>query len=173
MLKLIEIATAEVGYRCEAGKSKYFCDLFPNEHHKPWCVPFIESCMKAAYGEENALQLLHMEAFTQSPVALMRYFKTAGEWTTHAAEAEPGDLLIFRTTNEAANHAALVVDTLGDQLTVVSGNIDGAVALETYAADDYHIAGICKTHLKEYEEALDEESRVRNGNDGENPDPAE
>jgi hypothetical protein len=146
--RVIEIAKAELDYCGDnSGKSKYFSELFPNEKAKPYCVPFIEWIFIQAYGEDRAKELLHIDKYVQSAVALMNYFKQANSW--YYQQCEVGWLVFLRVGNEATNHVELIIDIDNDKLTCVGGNIDNMVKFVTHNINDREIAGYGKIEYKD------------------------
>ena len=80
--KVIEIATAEIGYlekrtnnhldskTANAGQNnytKYWRDIKPDYQGQPWCACFVTWCFEKAFGRENTKKLLKHYPYVYCP----------------------------------------------------------------------------------------------------------
>lgn len=152
MLKVLEIALAEVGYMEKSSLkadlddpgaspgygniTKYARDLdalgdFYNgpKQGAPWCEVFVDWCMYKAYGEDMALKLLCQPrksagaGCTQSA----QYYKAAGRFYT---APHVGDQIFFTYGNGDVDHTGLVWKVNDNVVYTVEGNTSGTTGLE-------------------------------------------
>lgn len=143
MEKAFKIAKAELGYQSEDGISKYFEELFPEEHPMPYCLPFIEWVFVKAYGEEKAKSMLHMEeGFLYSVPAFLAIVKREGKFSRR--EAQVGWIVFLRTRQEWTNHVELITDVTGAEVSTIGGNCGAEVRANTYQRNDPRVYGYAK-----------------------------
>lgn len=142
--KVIEIATAEVGYlekksnsqldskTANAGQNnytKYWRDIMPSYQGQPWCACFVTWCFVQAYGSDMAANLLRHYPYVYCPTM-------ANLFTLHA-NPKRGDIVIFKNKGEFT-HTGIVTGVNGDYFTTIEGNTSGG---STIIANG---GGVCK-----------------------------
>ncbi len=134
--KLIEIATAEVGYlekksnsqldskTANAGQNnytKYWRDIMPSYQGQPWCACFVTWCFVQAFGSDMAANLLRHYPYVYCPTM-------ANLFTLHA-NPKRGDIVIFKNKGEFT-HTGIVTGVNGDYFTTIEGNTsDGSTII--------------------------------------------
>ena len=159
ILKLIEIARAEVGYmekknannlddkNANAGQNnytKYARDLYPGLQGQPWCDIFVDWCFVKAFGKAQTLKLTGpFSAYTPTSA---QWFKDKRQWHSRP---RVGDLIFFKNSVRIC-HIGLVYKVAGNDVYTIEGNTSlgsqvipngGSVCYKQYDIDNSRIAG--------------------------------
>ena len=167
--KLIEVASAEVGYlekqsnsqldskTANAGQNnytKYWRDIKPEYQGQPWCACFVTWCFVKAFGRENAQKLLKHYPYVYCP-AMANLFKLY-------SNPKVGDVVIFKHNREFT-HTGIVTSVNGDYFTTIEGNTSGGstiiangggVCKKRYFNSNLPGTKFCRPNYKEVEEKL-------------------
>lgn len=142
--KVIEIATAEIGYlekrtnnhldskTANAGQNnytKYWRDIKPDYQGQPWCACFVTWCFEKAFGRENTKKLLKHYPYVYCP--------TMASLFELYANPKCGDIVIFKHGG-VFTHTGIVISVSGDYFTTVEGNTSGGSAIIANGG------GVCK-----------------------------
>ena len=169
MLKVIDVALAEVGYleketnaqldsdtgnAGDENYTKYARDLHKitgfyngNKNGFAWCDVFVDWCFVTAYGVELARKLLNHGQLGAGVNYSAQYYKDAGRWHT---SPQVGDQIFFKSGSSKWAHTGLVVEVTGSKVITVEGNTSGAsgvvangggVCKKTYALNFVNIVG--------------------------------
>lgn len=171
MLKVIDIALAQVGYVEKASASqldsktanpgnknytKYARDLdqipgFYNGKKQgyPWCDILNDWCFVQAYGAEMAKKMLYQpeKSLGASCTYSASYFRKAGKF--YEKSPKVGDQIFFKSGSEIV-HTGIVVDVDSKKVYTVEGNTSsasgvvangGCVCRKSYSLTDSKIAG--------------------------------
>ena len=133
--KVIEVASAEVGYlekasmaqlydkTANAGSAnytKYWQDIAPSYQGQPWCAGFVTWCMVQAFGKAKAAELLRHYPYVYCPTM-------ATLFELHA-NPQRGDIVVFYKGGEYA-HTGIVTSVSGDSFTTIEGNTSGGSSI--------------------------------------------
>ena len=142
--KVIEIATAEIGYlekrtnnhldskTANAGQNnytKYWRDIKPDYQGQPWCACFVTWCFVQAFGKDKATALLKHYPYVYCP--------TMANLFTLNANPKIGDIVIFKR-NGTFVHTGIVISVNGDYFQTIEGNTSGGSAIIANGG------GVCK-----------------------------
>lgn len=129
--RMIEIATAEIGYLEKASNSqldsktanagsnnytKYWRDTASQYQGQAWCAIFVSWVLMKAFGIETAKKLLKHWPYIYCP--------TLGNLFTRYANPEVGDIVIFWRSGTFA-HTGIVIRVEGDRFWTIEGNTSG------------------------------------------------
>lgn len=159
--KLIDVATAEVGYCEKASNSnldsktgnagsnnytKYWRDMKPSYQGQAWCDCFVDWCFTKAYGSAVA-QILECggcgEFYTPTSA---QYYKNKKQWYSTPAV---GDQIFFKNSSRI-HHTGIVVGVSSTTVTTIEGNTSngsavvangGMVCKKSYSIGNSKIAG--------------------------------
>ena len=147
MLKVLEIALAEVGYREGAGNiTKYAAELdkltgFYNglKNGYAWCDVFVDWCFVRAYGRKLAQQMLCQPDNSAGAGCTYsaQYYQRAGRWST----APQVGAQIFFGNGAESYHTGLVYDVDDTHVYTVEGNTSDGVYKRQYAIGASNIYG--------------------------------
>lgn len=181
MLKVIEIALAEVGYHEKesnydldsptgnAGDQNYTkyardIDQIAGFYNGPkqgfaYCDVFTDWCMIRAYGVQMAKRLLCQPDYSAGAGCPYScdYYKAAGQF--HKTGPKEGDQIFF-IVGSIVGHTGLVYAVDGSRVYTVEGNTSDQVAKRSYALNDARIYGYGRPNyalVNEAEEAPKEE----------------
>lgn len=152
-LRMQVVQAAEVWLGCNEkdGSFKPIIDLYNS--HEPLAVGYLMQYSDqwcAAFGSAIAVQcgltdIIPTECGCQRQIAL---FDALGCWEEDDTYIPlPGDFIFYATKNEASNntawsdHVGIVVGTSGNQIKVIEGNYNEAVAYHVVSVDDVTIRG--------------------------------
>ena len=162
--KLIEIATAEIGYHEKASNSnldsktansgnknftKYGRDLFNagffngNKNGFDWCAQFVTWCAwKLTDEDRNKAESILCVAGTLSAGCgfAMNYYKQAGRFDHNP---KVGDQIFFKYSNDdsTADHTGIVVRVTDSLVETIEGNSGSEVKRKAYQRTDKTIIG--------------------------------
>lgn len=148
MLKILEIATAEVGYLEKASNSqldgpmdnagsgnwtKYARDLdgIPGWYNGPkngyeWCAVFFDWCLIQAYGVDKARMMTnHTTAGAGCTWAAQAYL-SADQWSK---TPKVGDQVFFGSGINSCTHTGIVYNIDNDRIYTIEGNTSGNAGL--------------------------------------------
>lgn len=162
--KLVEIATAEIGYHEKASNSnldskttnsgsknytKYGRDLYKagyyngNKNGYEWCDQFVDWCFYQLCGR-NKDKAEYLECQTGNYGAgcgfSLKYYKAAGRLDK---TPKVGDQIFFKYTNDSstADHTGIVVRVANGLVETVEGNSGNEVKRKAYQQTDKTIVG--------------------------------
>lgn len=162
--KLIEIATAEIGYHEKASNSnldsktansgnknftKYGRDLFNagffngNKNGFDWCAQFPTWCVWKLTGKnkKKTEYILCVGGDLSAGCGFaLKYYKAAGRFDK---TPKVGDQIFFKYTKDSstADHTGIVVAVDSQWVTTIEGNSGNKVSLRTYSRSYYAIIG--------------------------------
>ena len=170
---LIEVASEEVGYREDHGRSKY--GEWAGDPSAQWCAEFQCWCVDQVDKRWGTELLRNVYPFYTSSNTGLRWFLRAGRYVSRKGRVEdwgsqwlkgtdrrlrpgdyipqPGDWVFFNWTGGTdTEHVALVEyctrSTVDGRVTihVIEGNKPSAVARDVYSLDDQSIIGYGTVH---------------------------
>lgn len=162
--KLVEIATAEIGYHEKASNSnldsktansgnknftKYGRDLFNagffngNKNGFDWCAQFPTWCVWKLTGKNKAKAeyILCVGGDLSAGCGFaLKYYKQAGRFDN---TPKVGDQIFFKYSNDdsTADHTGIVVRVTDSLVETIEGNSGNKVSLRTYSRSYYAIIG--------------------------------
>lgn len=144
MLKVIEVALAEVGYHEGANNYNKFADELIDWYgwyiqNQPWCDIYIHGCFKKAYGIELASKLLceHIGSASASCAVSMKHFQDAGRFSFDNPQV--GDQVFFGPGG--SSHTGLVISVNGNSFETVEGNTSDQVMKRSHSVGDGYTYG--------------------------------
>lgn len=182
--KVIEIATAELGYlekrsnaqldskTANAGGgnyTKYWRDMKPEWQGQPWCDAFVKWVFRHACGGSTdaakALACQSGKEWSYYTPTSAQYYKNAGRYY---AVPQVGDQVFFRDATGTICHTGIVVDVGSSTVTTIEGNTSGAsgviangggVCKKSYPRSYQRIAGYGRPNYEEEEDVNAEQAK--------------
>lgn len=144
MLKVIEVALAEVGYHEGANNyNKYASDLDKwygwSLQNQPWCDVYVDHCFVEAYGLELASKLLcePIGGASASCAISMKHFQDAGRFSFDSPQV--GDQVFFGPGG--SSHTGLVIAVNGNNFETIEGNTSDQVLRRSHSVGDGYTYG--------------------------------
>lgn len=142
MKRVIDVATAELGYKEQGNNitkySKDFDDNHPDFYNTKkqgaeWCDIFVDWCMMKAYGEDLAHALLCQPKKSAGAGCKYSYayYKAKGQV---GKSPRVGAQAFFGTNENNLNHTGLVIEVSGDRVKTIEGNAGNEVKIKEYSA---------------------------------------
>lgn len=161
--KLVEIATAEIGYHEKASNSnldsktansgkgnytKYSMDLHKagyyngNKQGFDWCDQFVDWCFFKLCESKDKAEYLECQTGNYGAGCgySLKYYKAAGRFDK---TPKVGDQIFFKYTNDdsTADHTGIVVRVTDSLVETIEGNSGGEVKRKAYKRHDMTIIG--------------------------------
>lgn len=140
MKRVIDVATAELGYKEQGNNitkySKDFDDNHPDFYNTKkqgaeWCDIFVDWCMVKAYGEDLAHALLCQPKKSAGAGCIYSYayYKAKGQV---GRVPRVGAQAFFGMNEKSLNHTGIVIGVDGSKVTTIEGNAGNEVKIRTY-----------------------------------------
>ena len=180
--KVIEIATAEIGYleketnsnldsktgnAGDGNYTKYARDLdaisgFYNgkKQSYPWCSVFVDWCFVQAFGVSETKRITYHTQMGAGCDYAAKAYQSAGRWYK---TPKVGDEIFFKTKTYSYAHTGIVVEVTSSKVVTIEGNTSGAsgviengggVCKKSYALNYANIVGYGRPNYSEGDDTM-------------------